>query len=272
MTRHNVGHDFAMIMITYLLPPLFMYWYRSFLALSFVQCISYSIAWYLGICVFDSAYKKEGKKWPAFQNLTIWGAFKRYFDGDITTQSKLDDNQQYIFCSFPHGACSANHLLTMTDSCNMLSKVHKGDRRDLCTSILFFIPVLREMLLWLGCVDASSATAHYNLKKDRSILIFIGGQREQLMTTPGEHRIFLSGRKGFIKLALEYGTPLVPMYAFGENECYHISPFLLVFRQWLSQKFQIGIPFVYGRMYTLWPLKVKLHVEVHYYFNICAYT
>lgn len=67
------------------------------------------------------------------------------------------------------------------------------------------------MLLWLGGVDAGSKTAHHNLKIGRSVLIFVGGEREQLLTTPGEHTIFLSGRKGFIKLALEYGTPLVPM-------------------------------------------------------------
>lgn len=141
---------------------------------------------------------------------------------------------------------TVNHFMTMTDSCQMLSSVHTGDRRDLCASVLFYIPLLREVwsssssyvliawrkssyyaqpspaqpnvhilhqqiLLWLGCVDASSKTAHYNLRKGRSILIFVGGEKEQLLTTPGEHTIYLSGRKGFIKLALEYGTPLVPM-------------------------------------------------------------
>ena len=65
--------------------------------------------------------------------------------------------------------------------------------------------------MWLGCVDAGSATAHYNLKKGRSILIFVGGEKEQLMTTPKEHKIYLNNRKGFIKLAIEYGTPLIPM-------------------------------------------------------------
>jgi hypothetical protein len=69
----------------------------------------------------------------------------------------------------------------------------------------------QQILLWLGCVDASSKTAHHNLRKGRSILIFVGGEKEQLLTTPGEHAIYLSGRKGFVKLALEYGTPLVPM-------------------------------------------------------------
>ena len=45
----------------------------------------------------------------------------------------------------------------------------------------------------------------------RSILIFIGGEKEQLMTENGKHKIFLSTRKGFIKLALTYGAHLIPV-------------------------------------------------------------
>ena len=36
-------------------------------------------------------------------------------------------------------------MLTMTDGCGMLSSIHKGDRRDLCASILFMIPIFREV-------------------------------------------------------------------------------------------------------------------------------
>ena len=39
----------------------------------------------------------------------------------------------------------------------------------------------------------------------------LGGEKEQLMTTPGEHKIYLRNRKGFIKLALTHGAHLVPM-------------------------------------------------------------
>jgi Diacylglycerol acyltransferase len=50
-------------------------------------------------------------------------------------------------------------------------------------------------------------------------LIFIGGEKEQLMTMPGEHKVFLRNRKGFVKLAIEYGTPLVPMVSFEGRSC-----------------------------------------------------
>jgi 1-acyl-sn-glycerol-3-phosphate acyltransferase len=42
------------------------------------------------------------------------------------------------------------------------------------------------------------------------------------MTANEEHRIYLQKRKGFVKLALQYGVRVVPMYAFGEESAYTI--------------------------------------------------
>eukprot|EP01038_Epipyxis_sp_PR26KG_P004827 gene4827-6763_t len=150
----------------------------------------------------------------------------------------------------------------MTNGSNFLTKHYKGERRDLAASILFLIPFFKEMLLYLGCVDASNATANYNLKKKRSILIFVGGEKEQLMTESHSHKIFVKSRKGFVKLALKYGAHLVPMYTFGENEVYTSSKFLIGFRKWLQTNFQLGIPICWGRWGTLIPNKVPLHMEV----------
>ena len=83
----------------------------------------------------------------------------------------------------------------MTDSCGMLSKIHKGQRRDLAATILFMIPGVRDLLLWLGCVDAGAKTAHYNMSRGRSILIFVGGEREQLLTKQGHLALTASNLK-----------------------------------------------------------------------------
>jgi hypothetical protein len=136
---------------------------------------------------FESSYKKSGSISKSFQFLSIWKSFSKYFSSTITVETKLDHNQQYIFCSFPHGQCSLNHFLTMTNGCDMLSKVYKGERRDLAASVLFMLPGIRELCILLGCVDAGRKTAIYNIKKKTSLLIFIGGEKEQLMTTPNRH-------------------------------------------------------------------------------------
>lgn len=76
---------------------------------------------------------------------------------------------------------------------------------------LFNFLTSSQLLLFLGCVDAGAKTASYNLKKNRSIFIYIGGEKEQLMTAYGEQKIYVNNRKGFVKLALQYGAHIVPM-------------------------------------------------------------
>ena len=41
------------------------------------------------------------------------------------------------------------------------------------------------------------------------------------MAVAGEHSLVLHRRRGIIKLALQTGLPLVPVYSFGENYQYH---------------------------------------------------
>ena len=71
---------------------------------------TYIVVSSLIVCSLDNCYQRDGRKWRAFQHLTIWKSLVGYFDGGITVEEPLDNNQQYIFCSFPHGACMY-HLL-----------------------------------------------------------------------------------------------------------------------------------------------------------------
>jgi hypothetical protein len=208
-----------------------------------------------------SPHKHDGERWPAFQKLSFW----RRLVGEVHVhvETPLNHAQNYIFTAFPHGAISLNHLLTMTNCAGFLSDVHRGDRRDLAASVLFYIPVVRELLLWLGNVDAGKATAQRQLARGRSVLIFVGGEKEQLMTRPNEHKVYARSRVGFVKLALENGVPLVPMYCFGENEAYHVSEAFMGLRMWLQRTFSLGISLCWGRGF-MWmsPLDVALNMEI----------
>jgi 2-acylglycerol O-acyltransferase 2 len=37
---------------------------------------------------------------------------------------------------------------------------------------------------------------------------------------PGLELVFLKKRKGFIRLAMQHGSPIIPVYAFGQNGTY----------------------------------------------------
>ncbi|RXM93431.1 Diacylglycerol O-acyltransferase 2 [Acipenser ruthenus] len=53
-----------------------------------------------------------------------------------------------------------------------------------------------------------------------AVVIVVGGAAESLECVPGKHSVTLKNRKGFVKLALQQGADLVPVYSFGENEVY----------------------------------------------------
>lgn len=48
----------------------------------------------------------------------------------------------------------------------------------------------------------------------------IGGAQEALNARPGMYKLVLKRRKGFVKLAIETGTPIVPVFSFNEVEVY----------------------------------------------------
>ncbi len=202
------------------------------------------------ILYFDLKPFTDGRRWKFIQNLFIWKYFIDYLKGKVNVEEKLDNNKQYIFAAFPHGVSSINHFLTMTNGCNFLSNVYNGDRRDLVATVLLMIPILRDILLWLGCVDASAKTAKHNLKMKRSLLIYIGGEKEQLLAQPNTHKIYLKSRKGFIKLAIQHNVSIIPMYAFGENEAFQTieeGGFWDKMQNYIQKEFKVVLPLFWGR-------------------------
>ena len=48
----------------------------------------------------------------------------------------------------------------------------------------------------------------------------MGGAQEALYARPGNYRLVLNKRKGFVKIAIQTGIPLVPVFSFGETEIF----------------------------------------------------
>lgn len=96
--------------------------------------------------------------------------------------------------------------------------------RFLTVTFNFLVPIWREILLGMGFVSASKESAVSCLKKGLSVAVVVGGALESLDAKPGTADLTLARRKGFIKLALEQGANLVPVYNFGESELFEQVP------------------------------------------------
>ena len=59
------------------------------------------------------------------------------------------------------------------------------------------------------------------MKRNRENIALPPGGFEEATLTSGDHdRVYIKKRMGFIKLALQYGYSIVPVYSFGENATY----------------------------------------------------
>ncbi|CAJ1342943.1 unnamed protein product [Effrenium voratum] len=128
------------------------------------------------------------------------------------------------------------------------------DLRLLTLGTNFRIPVFREYLLGLGvgCVSRASIVGNLARQPGASVMIVIGGARESLETAPGSNKLILGNRKGFVKLALQTGTSLVPVFSFGETDLFGVfaSSRFRRMQLWLQKQMGFGIPFFFGRALT----------------------
>ena len=94
------------------------------------------------------------------------------------------------------------------------------DRRfhQLAHDLVFRLPGVRASLCRFGTVPASPANMRSALGKGAALLVYPGGDHETYRPTWEQDKIDFAGRKGFIELSLELGTPIVPVVAIGGQE------------------------------------------------------
>jgi len=133
-------------------------------------------------------------------------------------------------------------------------------------SVLFRLPLLRQ---WLSMAGLEPATARNLLRRLRtpgcSTFLVPGGIAEMFLNDPDYEVVQLANRKGFCKHALRAGSPIVPVYIFGQTQLFYtFSGRLQQLMRRLSRALRVSlIPFV-GRSWLspFVPLQNPLTVVV----------
>lgn len=98
------------------------------------------------------------------------------------------------------------------------------------------MPITRELIQSWGMCTASMNSLRILLTQsndpnDKSNndgytsnapVLMVGGAQEAFSAFPGQYRFVLKNRKGFVKVALKTGAPLVPAISFGENDIFEL--------------------------------------------------
>src|SRR3954470_10057996 len=93
------------------------------------------------------------------------------------------------------------------------------DRRfhQLAHSVAARMPGLGLIRRW-GTLEASHENARAAFERDAPVLVYPGGDYETFRPSSHSDKIEFGGRKGFVKLALEQGVPIVPVVSIGGQE------------------------------------------------------
>jgi 1-acyl-sn-glycerol-3-phosphate acyltransferase len=83
---------------------------------------------------------------------------------------------------------------------------------------VFGIPRVKDFFRRLGQVPANAENAGAALDTGAAVLVYPGGTREIARPWIDRNRIDLCGRKGFIRLALRHGVPVIPVVSHGGHE------------------------------------------------------
>jgi len=85
----------------------------------------------------------------------------------------------------------------------------------LAYDLLFAVPGIGPALRRLGAVPAGNGEAEAALARGECVLVYPGGDREACRPWTQRNKVDFAGRKGFVRLALRCGVPVVPVIAHG---------------------------------------------------------
>ncbi|XP_059401062.1 2-acylglycerol O-acyltransferase 2-A-like isoform X2 [Carassius carassius] len=143
---------------------------------------------------------------------------------ELVKTADLDPRKNYVLGFHPHGILVAGAFTNFCTEATGFSKLFPGLRSNLLMLPLWFrAPFFRDYIMCAGLVPSDKESASYLLRQKgggNAVVIAVGGAPEALDAHPGNYTVHLANKKGFIKLAIEHGADLVPIYSFGENEVF----------------------------------------------------
>lgn len=127
------------------------------------------------------------------------------------------ENKPHIFMFHPHGVFSVTSVFHIgTKFTDWPHRPIKGSM----TSQLLWMPFAKELFDKMNCVPAHYTALKGVIDNKQSLSICMGGVREILYTEPNKMRLSILKKRGILKLAIETGTPIVPVISYGENELF----------------------------------------------------
>ncbi|NXW83999.1 DGAT2 acyltransferase, partial [Alopecoenas beccarii] len=182
-------------------------------------------ALYLAWIILDwDTAETGGRRLPCLRRWPVWRHFRDYFPVKLVKTHDLSPSHNYIIGSHPHGILCVGAFCNFITGSTGFREMFPGIQPFLTTLAgNFRLPLFREYLMSGGLFPVTRRAIGYLLSQNgtgNAVAIVIGGAAESLSCRPGVTTLILKNRKGFVRMALQYGANLVPSFSFGENDLF----------------------------------------------------
>ena len=140
--------------------------------------------------------------------------FSSYFDGEVVGFETLPNEGPMLLVGNHSGGIIVPDTTVTLAAWYRERGVH-DPLLGLALDSAFGIPGFETLMRKLGEVPANHENASAALEAGNSLLVYPGGAKEAFRPWTDRNRIEFSGHKGFVRLALKSGVPVVPVVAHG---------------------------------------------------------
>lgn len=157
------------------------------------------------------------------------------------------------------GLLVLNHSLATYDGVLFADAMHAATGRwpaSLGDDLIFRTPLVADFARRAGVKPASPGNGHALLGDGHLVVVAPGGMREALRPSEERHTVRWARRKGFARLAIETGSPVVLVACPAADDLFTVYPSGLTAR--LYKRFKLPLPLARGLGPTLLPRPVRL--------------
>jgi 1-acyl-sn-glycerol-3-phosphate acyltransferase len=146
----------------------------------------------------------------------MWLFASLWYRGEVRGLGNIPDEGPVLLVGNHSGGNMTPDTLVFTLAFNTYFGVERAFYQ-LAHNLVLSMPGLGSLRRF-GTVAASPSNAHKALQSGAALLVYPGGDYEVHRPVWDRNKVDFNGRKGFIRLALEEGVPIVPVVSIGGQE------------------------------------------------------
>jgi 1-acyl-sn-glycerol-3-phosphate acyltransferase len=147
----------------------------------------------------------------------LWLVSTFYFRGEVRNLGNIPEDGPALLV----GNHSGGNVIPDSFIFTLAFSTYFGVERryfQLAHNLAIAWPVIGDLLRRSGTISASPENAEKALESGAPVLVYPGGDWETHRPSWEGDKVDFNGRKGFIRLALEAGVPIVPVVSVGGQE------------------------------------------------------